>query len=112
MNDNELCNKNCTACRLGTPPLAEDDINEYMSKISSDWKLVDTSHIVRVFTLKNFTEAMTFVNKIAECAESEGHHPDITISWNKVTLILTTHASKGLTENDFIMAYKIDDIAK
>lgn len=67
--------------------------------------------IEKRFKFKDFAEAMKFVNKAAEIAEEEGHHPDIKISWNRVTLQLTTHAIKGLSENDFIMAAKIDKIA-
>ena len=64
--------------------------------------------IGREFEFKDFKEAMTFVNNVADLAETEGHHPDITIHWNKVKLDLWTHSVDGLTENDFIVASKID----
>ena len=66
--------------------------------------------IEKSFKFKDFNEAMMFVNKVAEIAEEQGHHPDILIQWNKVTLTLWTHAIKGLHENDFILAAKIDEL--
>jgi 4a-hydroxytetrahydrobiopterin dehydratase len=71
------------------------------------WELADST-LTRRFRFKNFKEAMAFVNKVAELAEAEGHHPDIHISYNRVRLDLTTHAIKGLSDNDFIMAAKIN----
>ena len=78
-----------------------------------DWRLLTINNVHTMekrFKFKNFAEAMCFVNKIAAVAEEQGHHPDIKISWNKVTLQLTTHAIKGLSENDFTMAAKIDEL--
>lgn len=77
------------------------------------WQLLQingTDVIEKMFKLKDFAEAMKFVNKVAALAEEEGHHPGIKINWNKVALQLTTHAIKGLSENDFIMAAKIDEL--
>ena len=73
--------------------------------LSKDWK-----SIARDFTFKDFKEAMGFINEVADIAEFEGHHPDISISWNKVHVMFTTHAIKGLSENDFIMAAKINRV--
>jgi 4a-hydroxytetrahydrobiopterin dehydratase len=73
------------------------------------WEL-DENKLSRRFKFKNFREAMAFVNRIADLAEEEGHHPDIHISWNRVRLDLTTHAIKGLSENDFIMAAKTNEL--
>lgn len=70
----------------------------------------DVDKIEKLFKFKNFKEAMVFVNKVAEIAEEEGHHPDIFIQWNKVTLTLWTHAINGLFDNDFILAAKIDKL--
>jgi 4a-hydroxytetrahydrobiopterin dehydratase len=71
------------------------------------WQL-EENKLTRRFKSRDFMEAMAFVNRVAELSEAEGHHPDIHISWNKVRLELTTHAIKGLSENDFIMAAKIN----
>jgi len=72
------------------------------------WELGDNT-LSRRFRFKGFREAMAFVNRVADLAEEEGHHPDIYISWNRVRLDLTTHAIKGLSDNDFIMAAKINE---
>jgi 4a-hydroxytetrahydrobiopterin dehydratase len=71
------------------------------------WDLADQT-LSRTFRFKDFKEAMAFVNQVAGLAEAEGHHPDIHISWNRVRLDLTTHAIKGLSENDFILAAKVN----
>jgi 4a-hydroxytetrahydrobiopterin dehydratase len=73
------------------------------------WELTEESKLIRRFRFKDFAGAMRFVNSVADMAESEGHHPDIYISWNRVRLELTTHAIKGLSDNDFIMAAKINE---
>ena len=87
-----------------------DEKENEMSKQISDWVLLQdgTHKITRQFKFDDFKEAMKFVNKVAELAESEGHHPDIKIVYNKVQLDLFTHAVGGLSENDFIMAAKIN----
>jgi 4a-hydroxytetrahydrobiopterin dehydratase len=82
---------------------------EQLQKETPQWRIAESGkNISRNFTFTDFKEAMLFVNKVADLAESEGHHPDISISWNKVGILLTTHAIGGLSENDFIVAAKID----
>ena len=79
---------------------------------TKDWKLSgDGKHISKEFKFANFLEAMAFANKITAVAEEEGHHPDLSIGWGRVGIELSTHAIKGLSENDFILAAKIDHIA-
>lgn len=87
-------------------PDAEKLINEVPG-----WSLDDNGlQISREFSFKDFKEALAFINKVGELAESEGHHPDIHNFWNRVRLDLSTHAVKGLSENDFILAAKINEI--
>lgn len=86
-----------------------EQAQEMMSQVPG-WELQE-NRLVRRFRFKDFKEAMAFVNKVADLAESEGHHPDIYISWNRVRLELTTHAIKGLSENDFIMAAKVGGLS-
>jgi 4a-hydroxytetrahydrobiopterin dehydratase len=74
--------------------------------------VLDGTLIHQRFRFKNFVEALAFVNAVGALAEAEGHHPDIHLSWNRVHLELTTHAIKGLSENDFILAAKINEIVK
>ena len=108
----DLTKKHCVPCEGGTPPLPDEKENEFI-KQNPNWLLLRAGmhRIHRMFKFKNFKEAMKFVNQVAEIAEIEGHHPDIKIVYNKVSLELFTHAVGGLSENDFIMAAKIDAIA-
>ncbi len=103
-----LLEKKCLPCEGGTPPLGESEINTLSKEVPS-WSLRE-GHLFRSFRFRNFKEAIKFVNSLAELAESEGHHPEICIHYNKVETELWTHAIKGLSENDFIMAAKIDNI--
>jgi len=82
-----------------------------MMKEVPGWKLADDAlSISRDFTFKNFADALAFANKIGAIAEEEGHHPDLTVSWGKVGVHLSTHAIGGLSENDFILAAKVDGL--
>jgi 4a-hydroxytetrahydrobiopterin dehydratase len=103
-----LLQMTCTACEGGTPPLTPDEITAFKADLTTAWEVVDQKHLCRSFTFADFKEAMRFVNKVADIAESEGHHPDIAIHWNKVDIDLSTHAIGGLSENDFILAAKIE----
>lgn len=100
--------KKCVPCEGGIAPMTKDEANTYMAQVIG-WTIAgDAKSIARHFEFKDFKEAMTFVNKIADLAESEGHHPDISISYSKVDLTLSTHAIGGLSQNDFILAAKIN----
>jgi len=103
-----LTQKKCVPCEGGAKPFSASQINGYKSKLNSDWEVIDDKKISRLFKFKNFREAFDFVNKIAQIAEAEQHHPDIQINYNRVRIDLTTHAIKGLSMNDFIMAAKIE----
>ena len=105
-----LIAKTCTPCRGGVPPLTRDEA-ETLRAQTPDWTLLDEGRrIERALTFKNFAEAFGFVTRAAELAEAEGHHPDISFGWGYVTVSLYTHKIKGLHENDFIMAAKLDEI--
>ncbi|MBI2143490.1 4a-hydroxytetrahydrobiopterin dehydratase [Candidatus Woesearchaeota archaeon] len=108
----DLTQKKCEPCEGGVPPMSTDEARKLQEQVKG-WGLVTVtgiSNLEKKFKFKDFVEAMKFVNNVADLAESEGHHPDITINWNKVTMLLSTHAIKGLSENDFIMAAKIDKL--
>ena len=81
-------------------------------KIIEGWELIEDKKIVKTFKFANFRKAMEFTNRVGELAEAENHHPDIHLSWGKVKVELSTHAVKGLSENDFILAAKIDELPK
>lgn len=105
-----LLQKKCQSCEGGVPPLGEMEAKSYMEEIPN-WILSDDiKKISRSFVFRNFLVAMNFVEAVADIAEMEGHHPDIIISYNKVTLELYTHSIKGLSENDFIVAAKINQL--
>ena len=92
--------------------MSAEEIQKYLPEIEG-WEITENNKkIFKGLKFKDFKMAMEFVNKVADLAEQEGHHPDILIhGWNKVRLELSTHAIGGLSENDFIMAAKIDRLA-
>lgn len=91
-------------------PLTKEEAETLLKQVSG-WALSpDAKKISKAFTFKNFLEAIGFANKITPVAEAEGHHPDLMVSWGKVVVELSTHAIRGLSENDFILAAKIDEI--
>lgn len=102
-----LSQKKCIPCEAGTSPLTAVQIGEYQSQ-TPEWQVVENRQIRRNFRFKNFVEAMEFINRVAIIAEEQGHHPDLHIFYNQVTIELWTHAIGGLSENDFIVASKID----
>jgi 4a-hydroxytetrahydrobiopterin dehydratase len=102
-----LVAKKCVPCKGGVVPFGLEKIEEMLLQVKG-WEVFDNKKIQKSFKFKTFREAIDFVNKVADVAEQEGHHPDIHIHYNKVKLVLWTHAIGGLSENDFIMAAKID----
>lgn len=108
MEPTPLHERACVPCKGGMPPLTREQAESMMAQVEG-WTLAeDALSLGRDFKFKNFKEAMVFVNKVAELAEAEGHHPDFKIRWNRVRLDLSTHAIKGLSDNDFILAAKVN----
>lgn len=97
-------------CEGGTEPMVKAETHKYHEEVK-EWTLHQKS-IEREFKFKDFKEAMWFVNQVAAIAESEGHHPDVYVFYNKVRLQLSTHAIGGLSVNDFIVAAKVDQLKK
>lgn len=121
--DVPLASKKCIPCEGNVPPLTPEQAQAMMqhlnppSREASDgrggWSLIDDAHLLaKHFVFKDFVDTMQFVNEVARVAEEEGHHPDLTVSYGSVTVELMTHAIGGLSENDFILAAKIDQIKK
>ncbi len=107
----KLSNKKCVPCEGEVDTLNPDQAQELMKQLSSEWMLIDQCRMLaRSFVFKDFKEALDFVNKIGKIAEAEGHHPDLTLGYGNVGVELTTHAIGGLSENDFIVAAKIDKL--
>ncbi|HWB33992.1 MAG TPA: 4a-hydroxytetrahydrobiopterin dehydratase [Candidatus Paceibacterota bacterium] len=109
----KLAKKKCVPCEGGVKPMTQEAAIALMPELNDEWALIDEAHLLaRSFHFKNFKKTMEFVNKVAAIAEHEGHHPDMTVSYGDVGIELTTHAIDGLSENDFIVAAKIDEISK
>ena len=106
-----LATKKCVPCEGGVPPLQEKQIQGYLGELKGDWKVLEEKKIQRQFKFKDFKAALAFINKVGEIAEKENHHPDIRLfGYNKVEIELSTHAIGGLSENDFILAAKIEQV--
>jgi len=106
----ELASKRCVPCRGGVPPLKREELLSLHRQVPG-WSVIEEHHITKTFTFPDFREALRFVNRVGEVAEEQGHHPDACLSWGKVEIKLWTHKIDGLTESDFIMAAKIDQLA-
>jgi len=106
----DLTTKHCEACEGWVAPLQKTDAEKYLQQ-TPGWNLKDNGkEISRDFKFKNFYETMAFVNALAWMAHQENHHPDITVGYNYCHVSYSTHAVKGLTENDFICAAKINQL--
>lgn len=107
----DLTKRHCVPCEGGVNPINRTDAMAMLEYHAKDWLLSsDDKSISKKFEFKNFSDALKFVNSVGELAEAEGHHPDIELGWGKVNIFLTTHAINGLSQNDFIMAAKINKI--
>jgi len=106
-----LTEKSCTPCKGGIPPLTGGEAQSLQAQVPR-WELADEARrIERTFKFRNFGDALAFVQKVGGLAEAEGHHPDIRFGWGYAAVSLQTKKIKGLHENDFIMAAKIDRLA-
>ena len=110
---NDLSKKKCVPCEGGVIPFDVSEIHKYQKKVDG-WSVEPNEKNIfflsKKFEFKNFIESQKFVNKIGVIAEEEGHHPDILFGWGYAKIVITTHAIEGLSENDFILAAKIDQI--
>ncbi|MBT8441715.1 MAG: 4a-hydroxytetrahydrobiopterin dehydratase [Gammaproteobacteria bacterium] len=105
----DLVKRRCKPCEGGVPPLEPDAAQELMNALNRNWSIADDGRsIVRLFEFAGYHRTISFVNAVAWIAESEGHHPDLTVGYGKVNVLFTTYAIGGLSENDFICAAKID----
>ena len=107
----ELASKTCEPCRGGVPPLKGEPLAALATQVNG-WKVVEEHHIVKRYQFPNFITALQFVDRVGALAEEQGHHPDIFLTWGNVEVTIWTHAVKGLTESDFILAAKIDQIPR
>lgn len=107
----ELAQRTCVPCKGGVPPLAGEELAKLARQLPG-WKVVDEHHIEKSFNFSDFVSALEFVKAIGAIAEEQGHHPDILLRWGKVTVTIWTHKIDGLTESDFILGAKIDQIPR
>ena len=109
----DLLNKKCVPCEGGILPFDISEIHKYQKKVDG-WDILKDKEEVffleKKFNFSNFLESQEFINNVGEISEKEGHHPDISFGWGYAKIIITTHAIKGLSENDFILAAKIDKV--
>ena len=110
---NDLLDKKCTPCEGGVPSLDTSEMHKYLKKVNG-WSIEENEkkifYLEKNFKFSNFLESQNFVNEVGRISEEEGHHPDILFGWGYAKINITTHAIEGLSENDFILAAKIDKI--
>ncbi len=104
-----LAGRHCVPCEGGAAALSAAEVAALRSQIGG-WEVISGHHLARSFKFPDFHSALVFVNRVGEIADAEGHHPDIALSWGRVEVTLWTHSAGGLTENDFILAAKIDKL--
>lgn len=110
-NTCSLKDKHCIPCQGGIPPLNLQESQTFLDQLAKGWDINNAGHLYKNYEFSNFIDAMNFANKIAQVAEQEGHHPDLFISWGACKVEIWTHKIHGLTESDFILAAKIDEIS-
>ena len=106
----KLSERKCVPCQGGIPPLRGEDLQLLADQLGSEWQVVEEHHLEKEFTFSNFQEALDFTNRLGQIAELEGHHPDIHLSWGKVLVTIFTHKVDGLTESDFVLAAKYEEL--
>ncbi len=106
-----LSAKSCAPCQGGVPALKGDALKPLLRQLSG-WEVVNGHHLGKDFKFPDFVTALAFVNRVGEVAEAEGHHPDVHLTWGRVDLQIWTHKIDGLTESDFILAAKIDELPR
>lgn len=111
MNESPLRHRRCVPCEGGVPKLPGETVRKLLAELDG-WRAVDDHHLRKVYVFPDFKTALAFVDRVGELAESEGHHPDIHLSWGRVEVETYTHAIGGLSENDFILAAKIDALPR
>jgi len=102
-----LSEKHCVPCTGGVPPLRGRALDDLTGQVAG-WEVVEQHHLAKSFGFPDFRKALEFVNRVGAVAETEGHHPDLSLSWGRVGVAIWTHKVDGLTESDFILASKID----
>lgn len=105
-----LASKECVPCRGGVPPLEGEELRDFQRELDAGWEVVDEHHLEKSFDFPDFVSALAFVNRVGELAEEQGHHPDLHLTWGEARVQIWTHKIDGLTESDFVLAAKIEEL--
>jgi 4a-hydroxytetrahydrobiopterin dehydratase len=105
-----LAKKTCLPCKEGKPPLKGDQLAAFYVQLKRGWQVIDEHHLEKTYVFPDFRSALSFTDKVGELTEREGHHPDIYLAYGKVKISLWTHKINGLSESDFILAAKCDEL--
>lgn len=105
-----LSEKECVPCKGGVPPVQGEELERLLGELDAGWRVVDGHHLEKEFEFEDWGAAQAFVNRVGDLAEEQGHHPDLHLSWGRVGVELWTHKIDGLTESDFVMAAKIEEV--
>jgi 4a-hydroxytetrahydrobiopterin dehydratase len=103
-----LAEKDCVACKAGTPPLRGAELEQIAAQLGGGWQVVNQHHLEKEYRFKDFRQALDFTNRVGELAEKAWHHPDLFLAWGKVKVTVWTHSIDGLSESDFVFAAKAD----
>jgi len=105
-----LASRVCVPCTVGVPPLGRGAQEALLAELGEGWRLIDGHHLEHEYRFADFREALAFVNRVGAVAEEAGHHPDLYLTWGKVRVTIYTHKIDGLSEADFVLAAKIDQL--
>jgi 4a-hydroxytetrahydrobiopterin dehydratase len=106
----KLAQKECVPCKGGVPPLEGRELRALQEELDAGWKVVEEHHLEKTFDFDDFVGALEFVNRVGELAEEQGHHPNLFLTWGEARVQIWTHKIDGLTESDFILAAKIEEL--
>ena len=106
----DLAKRHCGPCSAETPPIEGKELQRYREHLNPRWRVQEDHHLASRFDFPDFAAALDFANRVGQVAEGEGHHPELCLSWGWVKVRIWTHAIDGLSENDFILAAKIDQL--
>jgi len=112
MTTQNLAAKECIPCKGGVPPLKGEALRALQTQLGSGWRVVDEHHLEKAFEFDEFKQGLVFTNRVGALAEEQNHHPDVLLTYSKVTVTLWTHKIDGLAESDFILAAKIEQLPR
>ena len=111
-NLDRLSAMDCVPCEGGAPPLSEEESAAFLVQIHEDWRLVENHHLTRAWQFPDFASALEFTNALGAICEEQSHHADFDLGWGKLVAVIFTHKIDALTESDFVLASKFDDIER